>query len=88
MIYYCAYELVNNSVKHSGATAINVQLVQENSRISLAVQDDGCGIDTGSPVQGIGLRSLRDRITAFNGKLEINSSPETGTETTIEIQYF
>ncbi|MDR2774045.1 MAG: hypothetical protein LBC19_04755, partial [Tannerella sp.] len=44
-LYYCAYELVNNSVKHSGATAINIQLIQENNRISLTVQDNGKGFD-------------------------------------------
>ena len=85
-VYYCAYELVFNSVKHSGATNVNVQLIQENDRISLTVQDDGCGYDGKSSGQGVGLRSLRDRITALNGKLEIASSPENGTETTIEIQ--
>jgi signal transduction histidine kinase len=86
VVYYCAYELVHNSVRHSGATAINVQLIQEDDRISLAVQDNGCGYDRESFEQGVGLKSLHDRITALNGKLEITSSPETGTETTIELK--
>jgi signal transduction histidine kinase len=86
VMYYCAYELVHNSVKHSGATTINVQLVQENDRISLVVQDNGCGYDKESSGQGVGLKSLHDRITALNGKLEITSSPENGTETTVELK--
>jgi signal transduction histidine kinase len=86
VVYYCAYELVHNSVRHSEATAINVQLIQENDRISLAVQDNGYGYDTESSGQGVGLKSLRDRITALNGKMEIASSPENGTETTIELR--
>jgi signal transduction histidine kinase len=85
-IYYCAYELVLNSVKHSGAATINVQLIQENDRISLAVQDNGRGYDKESYVHGVGLKSLRDRVAALNGKLEIVSSPESGTETTIELK--
>ncbi|MDR1938970.1 MAG: histidine kinase, partial [Tannerellaceae bacterium] len=83
VVYYCAYELVLNSVKHSGATAINVQLIQENERVSLTVQDNGCGYDGESSGQGVGLKSLQDRVTALNGKLEIASSAENGTETTI-----
>ncbi|MDR1809818.1 MAG: tetratricopeptide repeat protein [Prevotella sp.] len=86
VVYYCAYELVHNSVKHSGATIINVQLIQENKRISLAVQDNGCGYDKEVAVQGVGIKSLHDRVRALNGKLEIVSSSETGTETTIELK--
>jgi signal transduction histidine kinase len=86
VVYYCAYELVHNSVRHSGASTINVQLIQENNRVSLAVQDNGCGYDKESSRQGVGLKSLRDRVTALNGKLEIESSPENGTETMIELK--
>ncbi|MDR0508085.1 MAG: sensor histidine kinase [Dysgonamonadaceae bacterium] len=86
VVYYCTYELVHNSVKHSGATTINVQLIQENDRISLAVMDNGCGYDGESSGHGVGLKSLRDRITALNGKLEITSSTGNGTETTIEFK--
>lgn len=86
VVYYCAYELVHNSVRHSGATAINVQLIQEDNRISLTVQDNGCGYDGNSFEQGVGLKNLHDRITVLNGKLEITSSPENGTETTIELK--
>jgi signal transduction histidine kinase len=85
VVYYSAYELVHNSVRHSGASAINVQLIQENDRLSLTVQDNGCGYVSQSG-QGVGLKNLRDRITALNGKLEILSSPETGTETAIELK--
>ncbi|MDR1454549.1 MAG: tetratricopeptide repeat protein [Tannerella sp.] len=85
MLYYCTCELVHNSVRHSGASAINVQLIQEKKRISLTVQDNGCGYDKTSSGPGVGLKSLRDRITALHGKLEIVSSPEYGTETMIEL---
>jgi len=86
VVYYCAYELIHNSVKHSGATNINVQLVQEEDRISLSVQDNGCGYDKESSNKGVGLKSLYDRVMAFNGKIEVISSPENGTETTVELR--
>jgi len=86
VVYYCTYELVHNSVKHSGATSINVQLVQEADRISLFVQDNGCGYDKESAGKGVGLKSLYDRVKAFDGKIEVVSSPENGTETTVELK--
>ncbi|GHT10200.1 hypothetical protein FACS189426_10020 [Bacteroidia bacterium] len=87
-IYRCGHELVNNAIKHSGAENINVQLVQDINRVSLTVQDNGCGFDTKTPAKGIGLKNLRDRITAYNGKLNIYSTPGKGTEVYVEITPF
>jgi signal transduction histidine kinase len=86
VIYYSAYELVNNSVKHSGAKNINVQLIQEHNRVSLAVMDDGCGFDKESPKQGSGLKNISDRVIAFNGKMNMITFPDEGTETSIELK--
>jgi signal transduction histidine kinase len=85
VVYYCAYELVNNSVKHSGAATVNVQLIQDGSHVSLTVQDDGCGFSGEAYAQGAGLKNIADRVAAFNGRLDITTSPGNGTETNIEL---
>jgi signal transduction histidine kinase len=85
VIYCCASELVNNSLRHSGAKTVNLQLVQEEKHISLTVQDDGCGFNEKSVKKGLGLQNIYDRITSCNGKIDIASSPGKGTEITIEI---
>ena len=84
-IYRAAHEIINNALKHAEATQINVQLVQENDRISLSVHDNGKGFDTTLPTKGMGLENIRNRIAANNGKMTIYSSPETGTEVNVEI---
>lgn len=84
-IYYCAYELINNSFRYSGADNIDVQLVQDGSSVSLTVQDNGCGFDEKNTVEGSGLRNIRGRVAAFNGRIDITSSPDEGTETNIEL---
>jgi signal transduction histidine kinase len=84
-IYYCAYELINNSFRHSGAKNINVQLVQNGGSVSLTVQDDGCGFDEQSIDESSGLRNIHERVVAFNGKIDIAASPGKGTETNIEL---
>lgn len=85
VIYCCAGELVNNAVKHSGATIINLQLVQSEKHVSLTVQDNGSGFDGKTATKGIGLKSIHDRVTSCNGKIDISTSPK-GTETTIELK--
>jgi len=86
LIYRCAYELVNNAVKHAQATSINVQLMIDNGVVSLTVLDNGIGFDPQVTNFGIGLENIRTRISAYNGKMTILSSPESGTEVCIEIE--
>ena len=85
LIYRCAQELITNSVKHAEAKKINVQLAQDEKHIHLTVYDDGKGYDRTKDSSGIGLRNIRNWVEAFNGKMDIASSPATGTETTITV---
>ncbi|MDR3340051.1 MAG: tetratricopeptide repeat protein [Candidatus Symbiothrix sp.] len=88
LIYRCVYELVNNAVKHSGAENINIQLLQDANRISLTVQDDGCGFDPETINEGMGIENIRTRIASFNGKINIYSTQGKGTEVYVEIILF
>ncbi|WP_223857546.1 sensor histidine kinase [Sphingobacterium micropteri] len=74
MIYRCIHELVNNALKHAQPSHINVQLVQEENRISFTVQDDGIGFDQEQVTEGMGLQNVRQRVDAFQGKMNIYSS--------------
>lgn len=83
--YRIAQELVNNALKHSGATKINLQFIAEPDRICIQVVDNGKGFDTtGKTGDGKGLISIRDRVAANNGRFEIESTPGEGTDATIE----
>lgn len=80
-----AQELVNNALKHSSAAKIDLQLIADIDRICIQVVDNGKGFDTKSiSGDGKGLVSIRDRVTANNGRFEIESTPGEGTEATVE----
>jgi len=81
-------ELVNNSLKHANANSINVQLVQEPERISITVHDDGCGFNTKSVdrTKPGGLYNIESRVNSFNGRLDIFSAPDKGTEISVEFK--
>jgi signal transduction histidine kinase len=85
-IYRIIQELVNNILKHSKATEAIVQLVQEEERICITVQDNGTGFDTANLIEshGHGLNNIRLRVESLNGHYEISSNPGAGTEVTIE----
>lgn len=80
-----AQELVNNALKHSGAAKIDLQLIADIDRICIQVVDNGKGFETKSiSGDGKGLVSIHDRVTANNGRFEIESTPNEGTEATVE----
>ena len=86
-IYRIIQELVNNIIKHSGATEALVQLQREGEKLSITVEDNGKGF---SPQQngktGIGLSNIRSRVSYLNGSLDIRSEEQKGTSVYIEIQ--
>lgn len=85
-LYRCAYELINNAVKYANATKIDVQLLVDDNLISLSVYDNGIGFNPALVNSGSGLDNIRTRIATVNGKMHLDSSPENGTEITIEIE--
>jgi signal transduction histidine kinase len=74
--YYVAAEGLANVVKHAGATHVRIALGRSDGRAVVEVADDGSGLaDPG----GSGLRGLRDRVEALDGRLTIRSLPGSGT---------
>ena len=88
-IFRIAQELVNNAIKHSKARQINVQVIHENERINLVVQDDGIGFNpeklTAENTSGIS--NIRSRVESLNGKLEFLSEPQKGTEVQVNFNF-
>jgi len=79
-------ELVNNALKHSGATQIIVQMIQDDNRLCLSVQDNGRGFDkdTMENSNTVGLNSVKSRVAFLNGLIDIYSQEGKGTEISIE----
>jgi len=86
MIYRSIHELVNNALKHAGATRIMVQIIQEPDRIAFTIQDDGCGFSPSATTGGTGLQNIRTRVEAYNGLLDIVSKQGEGTEINVELR--
>ena len=83
VLYRCAYELVNNTLKHANASKIDIQLMQDSKEVTLTVSDDGKGMADGS--EGMGLQNIRERIEPYNGRLDIVSADGQGTDINITL---
>jgi signal transduction histidine kinase len=85
-VYRIIQELVNNAIKHANAKQINVQLIIEDNRVNISVQDDGIGFDTTKmeALKTSGIKNVYNRVYALkNGQIDFDSSINKGTEITI-----
>jgi two-component system, NarL family, sensor kinase len=86
IIYRIIQELLNNIMKHAAATKAFVQLVREDNRLNIVVEDNGKGFDTVLPQnnKGAGWTNIRSRIEYLKGQLDIHSEQGKGTLVNIE----
>lgn len=85
-VYRIVQELINNALKHSGASEMLVQLSFDNQKMSITVEDNGKGFDVQhlEKANGIGWRNIRNRVDFIKGTLDIHSSENHGTSVLIE----
>ena len=82
-------ELLNNIVKHSGATRVDITVRCENDQISLLVKDNGVGFnyETQREKKGsYGLKMLEELNQEIGGSLSIDSQSELGTAVNISVK--
>lgn len=71
-------EAITNIIRHSSAHSVRIELQSRSEGVRLTVADDGRG---GDAPEGSGLRGMRERLAAFGGSLERDTT--TGTRLSI-----
>lgn len=86
-VYRVIQELINNTMKHAGATESIVQLSKDEHKLHITVEDNGKGFDTSKmyDFKGAGWTNIQNRVTYLKGKIDLDSSKENGTSVIIEI---
>jgi signal transduction histidine kinase len=87
-IYRIIQELMQNVIKHAEATNALVQLNYLEGILSITVEDNGVGMkeqDNSIEENKMGLRSIRTRLKAMGGTMEIHPCTPHGTSVNIEL---
>jgi len=79
-------EAINNAVRHSLCTKIEIEFGGDHSGLHLRIKDNGQGFNSEAPNGGHGLRSMQRRATALGGTLTIDSSNGTTIEFTLPLR--
>ena len=82
-------EALSNIRKHAGAHSTQVIFTDSEHFLQVAIIDDGRGFDPAAVagrVQGFGLQSMRERVEALGGCIEITSQQGQGTQVLVQIK--
>lgn len=82
VLYRIAQEAVSNALRHGHAQAVNVSVRTDSHTATLEIRDDGRGFDVLEAEQrrpGMGLFTMRERVSLVNGQFEVLSHLGSGT---------
>jgi signal transduction histidine kinase len=81
--YFLVCEALTNAARHAGAHRVEVDVHRDDDLLHVRVADDGEG---GARVAaGSGLASIRDRVEAIGGRMDLDSPSGGGTRLVAEL---
>ena len=89
VIYRAVCELINNAIRHSGASRIEIELNKLEKFVTLHYYDNGRGFDTSAlnreDTKGMGLSNIETRVKTVEGVFILESNPGKGTSALIKV---
>lgn len=87
-LYRIVQEIIQNTLKHSRATELNIDFTKTNKTILLTTKDNGVGfsyVEKSIAQKGVGLLSLQSRAELLSTQLQVITAPGSGTIFNIHI---
>ncbi|HVK96944.1 MAG TPA: ATP-binding protein, partial [Flavisolibacter sp.] len=81
--YRIIQEQLNNIIKHSGATEVEISVKTDDEGFKVCISDNGNGFDPSLKKNGVGLKNIYNRAELNNGRVQINSAPGEGCKMNI-----
>jgi signal transduction histidine kinase len=83
-VFRILQECINNTIKHSNATALKISSEKIEKYMRVIYQDNGKGLNFEDNVKGIGLRSIKERANIIFANIQM-SSKEKGFKLILDI---
>ncbi|MFD0894859.1 two-component regulator propeller domain-containing protein [Luteolibacter ambystomatis] len=86
-LFLIAKEILNNVLKHAGASQVILSMGPEEADFVIAFEDNGRGFPSTTAPDRHGLENIRERVAAVGGVMDLRSSGE-GTAIRIRLSSF
>lgn len=85
-LYRIIQESITNSIRHGGATRIDIGLNKRDNSLELFINDNGKGCY--HVQESYGLKGIRERVSACHGQIRILSNPNQGFQIQISMPIY
>lgn len=81
-------ELTNNSIRHGGASKIEVAVHTEKDRLVFDYSDNGCGFDISHAEQkkGLGMKNIESRLKMIDAEYSYKTEEGAGLKLTVSVK--
>ncbi len=86
-IYRFIQQQLNNILNFAEASKVVIQLYPEDNNLVLEIADNGKGADPADISKDINLSIMQSRAKAYNGKVDIDTSPGKGFKMTVTLPF-
>lgn len=83
-IYLLCKEAINNAVKYSGASLLEIKILTDNRVMEFIIKDNGNGFDIKNVKRGNGLDNMQRRADEIGAKLVLQSKQNEGTSVLLQ----
>jgi signal transduction histidine kinase len=84
-VYRICQELVQNVIKHAGATSLWIQVIDHKDSLNIIVEDNGTGMQKKDITRGFGFTTIQSKVNLFKGSLGIESQPGKGSMVLVDL---
>ncbi len=85
-VYMVVRETIHNAAAHGSPGIVRLGIAVESGECRVDIQDDGCGFDPAlASTSRHGLANMRARIAEIGGRMDLSSTPGSGTTVSIRL---
>jgi signal transduction histidine kinase len=85
ILFRIVQEILQNSMKHAQAKNIEINIKEDNEKLSIYITDDGKGFDEKNTLKSVGILNIKHRTHLLGGTVQWESAVGTGTCVNIQL---
>lgn len=85
-LYLFCKEAINNTVKYSEASLLELIVKEKNTLLEITISDNGKGFDADAIKRGNGLDNMKKRAQELEADFDIQSTPGNGTKISVKLK--
>jgi len=84
-LFRIVQEQMKNILKHSQAKNVEILLQTKYNDVQLIIRDNGIGFDSKQERRGIGFSNIYERVSFYNGRVDIQTAPGKGCTVVVSL---